>query len=154
MKKYSKVIFVCNGNTCRSPIAATIMGALYKGRDLNVASRGMVVLFEEPYNPKAIAICFANDYIMPSKSSKQLMKEDFGNDVLVLTMDMLQKNKIYSEYENAINVYTISEYVSEDEENAPIDPYGKGIEEYKNCYERLFVLVSKVAEKLKLEESE
>ena len=54
MNTYNKIIFVCMGNTCRSPMAATIMQNRLSKYDVIVESRGMVVLFEEPYNPKAI----------------------------------------------------------------------------------------------------
>ena len=64
MKKYNKVIFVCNGNTCRSPMAATIFSSVKNDDKLLVASRGMVVLFDEPYNPKAVAVCAAHDMIL------------------------------------------------------------------------------------------
>ena len=145
MKKYNKVVFVCNGNTCRSPIAATIMNSIRKDRELSVLSRGMVVLFDEPYNPKAVAVCSAHDLIMPNNPATQLSKEDFSNDTLVLTMSEKQKNKIYSEFDNAINVYTLSEYAGEQEDIEVPDPCGKGIDEYKKCYDGLCELVSKAA---------
>lgn len=54
MNRFNKVIFVCMGNTCRSPMAATIMSNLMP--EMRSESRGMVVLFPEPYNPKAVAV--------------------------------------------------------------------------------------------------
>ena len=45
MNRFNKVIFICMGNTCRSPMAATIMTKLMP--DIRVESRGMVVLFPE-----------------------------------------------------------------------------------------------------------
>lgn len=148
MKKYNKVIFVCNGNTCRSPMAATIMNSITKNRDLSVISRGMIVLFEEPYNPKAVAVCAVHDLIMPNNPATQMTREDFGNDTLVLTMSAKQKSKIYAEFDNAINVYTLSEYVGEPEEVEIPDPCGKGIEEYKKCYDGIYELVSKAAARM------
>ena len=56
MNTCNKIIFVCMGNTCRSPMAATIMQNRLSKYDVIVESRGMVVLFEEPYNPKAVAV--------------------------------------------------------------------------------------------------
>lgn len=148
MKRYSRVIFVCNGNTCRSPIAATIMNSVKKNRELEVLSRGMVVLFDEPYNPKAVAVCAAHDLIMPNNPATQLAKEDFDNDTLVLTMSKTQKDKIYAEYDNAINVYTLAEYAKEPMELEVQDPMGKGIDEYKKCYDSLYELVSKAADRM------
>ena len=44
MNTFDKVIFVCNGNTCRSPMAATVMANLKQ--DIISESRGMVVLLQ------------------------------------------------------------------------------------------------------------
>ena len=145
MKKYNMIIFVCTANTCRSPMAATIMSSRKKDKDILVSSRGMVVLFPEPYNPKAVAVVSSHGLIMPSKSSRQLEKEDFNNDTLVLTMSDRQKQKIYAQFENAINVYTLEEYVGSQDGDIE-DPYGKGIEEYIKCYEKLYILINKAAD--------
>ena len=152
MKKYSKIIFVCLGNTCRSPIAATILNGLKGDREILVSSRGMVVLFPEPYNPKAVAVSSSHGMIMPSNSARELEEADFGNDTLVLTMTADIKQKIYAEFENPINVYTLQEYAGVEETEAVMDPYGKGIDEYSRCFEQLYVLVSKVAKNLFEEE--
>ena len=85
MNTFDKVIFVCNGNTCRSPMAATVMANLKQ--DIISESRGMVVLFPEPYNPKAVAVAAQHNMIIPNNSAKQLLNEDFGNDTLVLAMN-------------------------------------------------------------------
>ena len=129
MNTFDKVIFVCNGNTCRSPMAATVMANLKQ--DIISESRGMVVLFPEPYNPKAVAVAAKHNMIIPNNSAKQLLNEDFGND----------------EYSEAINVYTLSEYAGEPEQEIK-DPYGKGIEEYNVCFELIYRLVGNVAEYL------
>ena len=67
MNTFDKVIFVCNGNTCRSPMAATVMANLKQ--DIISESRGMVVLFPEPYNPKAVAVAAKHNMIIPNNSA-------------------------------------------------------------------------------------
>lgn len=142
MNRFSKIIFVCVGNTCRSPMAATIMNHFMP--DLIIESRGMVVLFPEPYNPKAVAVASRHNMIMPSNCAKQLENSDFSNDTLVLVMNSAIKKKIYEAFDDAINVYTLSEFAGEDIEEVQ-DPYGKGNEEYNKCFEDLYYLVEKVA---------
>lgn len=151
MKTYSKVIFVCDGNTCRSPMAATILNYAKGGRELLVGSRGMVVLFAEPYNPKAIAVAAAHGMIMPNNSACQIKEEDFGNDVLVLTMSEKQKNKIYARFTQAINVYTLMEYAGVDKGEIQ-DPYGGDMETYSRCFEEIRELVERAAQILFKEE--
>ncbi len=141
----NRVIFVCSENTSRSPMAATILANIKQ--DIKVESRGMVVLFPEPYNPKAVAIAAKHGFIIPNNSSEEINASDFGNDTLVLTMDSKMKQKIYDSFDEAINVYTLSEYVGEVDKEI-INPYGKGMEEYNLCFDQIYELVSRVAVEL------
>jgi protein-tyrosine-phosphatase len=124
------------------------MQKFMQGTDILVESRGMVVLFPEPYNPKAVAVAAGHDMIMPSNSTIQLTNDDFDNNVLVLVMDKGMKQKIYENYDRAINVYTLGEYAGESEHEVA-DPYGRGIEEYNRCFEELYGLIEKAAKKYK-----
>ncbi|MGN0317210.1 MAG: protein tyrosine phosphatase [Lachnospira sp.] len=146
MSIYKRIIFVCTGNTCRSPMAATIMVNLMP--EMRVESRGMVVLFSEPYNPKAVAVAASHGMIMPSNTATQIDNTDFDNSTLVLTMNAEMKQKLYDTYDRAINVYTISEFVGEGD-RVVYDPYGKGAEEYNRCFEDLYELVEKVCEHIR-----
>ncbi|MDO5402675.1 MAG: protein tyrosine phosphatase [Eubacteriales bacterium] len=146
MNRFNKIIFVCIGNTCRSPMAATIMHAFLP--EMLVESRGMVVLFPEPYNPKAVAVCSRHNMIMPSNCATELTGEDFSNDTLVLVMNKDMKHKIYDTFATAINVYTLGEFAGETDVEIA-DPYGKGAEEYNSCFEGLYRLIEKSAEILK-----
>jgi protein-tyrosine-phosphatase len=122
------------------------MQKFMQGTDILVESRGMVVLFPEPYNPKAVAVAAGHNMIMPSNSTIQLTNEDFDNNVLVLAMDKAMKQKIYETYDRAINVYTLGEYAGESDREVP-DPYGRVIEEYNRCFEELYELIEKAAKK-------
>ena len=147
MSNINKVIFVCVGNTCRSPMAATIMSTFLQGTDILVQSRGMVVLFPEPYNPKAVAVASKHGMIMVSDSTKQIENEDFDNNTLVLVMNSNMKKKLYDKYDRAINVYTLSEYAGEGDIEV-LDPYGNGMEEYNKCFEQLYILREKGGRKI------
>ena len=152
MNTINKIIFVCNGNTCRSPMAATIMGTFLQDTDILVQSRGMVVLFPEPYNPKAVAVASRHGMIMGSDSTIQIQNDDFDNNTLVLVMDNSMKQKIYNKYDRAINVYTLAEYAGDTEADVS-DPYGKGLEEYNHCFDQLYILIEKAARNIMGKES-
>ena len=143
MNRFNKVIYVCMGNTCRSPMAATIMANLMP--ELRSESRGMVVLFPEPYNPKAVAVAARHGMIMPSNVSVQITNDDFSIDTLVLTMNSSMKQKMYDTFDRAINVFTLGEFAGESDVEVP-DPYGKGLEEYNKCFEQLYSLVARVVD--------
>ena len=152
MKRYNKLIFVCTGNTCRSPLAALIMEKLISPQMIEIESRGLVVLFPEPANAKAVAIARSKGLYLNNHTTKQLCGEDFGDDILVLVMTDQQKKKVYEDYDGATNVYTLKEFVGESGDVD--DPYGGTLADYGECYEALERLINKVADKLFKEEEE
>lgn len=129
-------------------MAATIMQKLLIDTDILVESRGMVVLFSEPYNPKAVAVAARHNMIMPSNSARQLDNSDFDNDILVLVMNSAMKQKIYDTYDKAINVYTLGEFAGAGDVEVA-DPYGRGMEEYNKCFEDLYTLIEQATKNIK-----
>lgn len=120
--------------------------------DIYAEARGKVVLFEEPANPKAVAIAKSKGISIEDETSKQLSNEDFGEDVLVLVMTDLLKKEIYEEYESAINVYSIREFALE-----AVDvevTYGGELVDYGELYEHIENLVTKVIVRIKEMEEE
>lgn len=144
--KYNRLIFVCTGNTCRSPMAASIFNKRRpaQAEEFEVDSRGLVVLFPEPYNPKMINVLKENGVNILGSQARQLEEEDFGEDTLVLAMTGDQKQRILSDFENAQNVYTIGEFVGEDEDIP--DPYGKTADEYAQCFINMSYFINRVSE--------
>ena len=53
--RYKKLIFVDTNDNCRAPMAEMILKRKFLTNPLTIESRGMVVLFPEPLNPKAEA---------------------------------------------------------------------------------------------------
>lgn len=151
MKKYDKLTFISRSDTCRAPMAEALMQAKLILEDILVDTRGMIVLFPEPVNPKAMEII--NQYALPLEGHEAvpLTKDDFDERTLMLTMEEAQKAKILEEYpDTAKNVYTLSEYCgrSGDVES----PLGKDVPAYGACFLVLKELVEKLAEILKEEE--
>lgn len=146
MESYKKVIFVCMDNSCRSPMATSIFKTINRCKDIKAESRGLVVLFPEPYNPKAASVLRHNGIIMENGHTEQLKEEDFDSDTLVLTMDRTQKHKILQEYPVAQNVYTIMEFAGG--RGDIMDPYGGDMDVYVLFYEAINTWVVQVENKL------
>ena len=140
--KYRKLIFVCRDNSCRSPIAAAIMKEINKMPELEIVSRGIIVLFPEPYNPKARAILANNDIILENGTSIGLEDSDFTEDTLVLTMDRDEKQKVQAEFENNQNVFTIMEFAGGSGDI--FDPYGGDSDVYALFFESIKTWVTQV----------
>jgi protein-tyrosine-phosphatase len=150
MNRYQKVIFVSTGGTCRSILAKAIYRNINTNEDLQIESRGLVVLFEEPVNPKAVAIAKSKGISIEDEKSEQLTMDDFGDDILVLVMTDLLKKKVYDEFENAVNVYSIREFAGEaiDVEAA----YGGELTEYGSQFKYLEKLITIVKDKIEQNE--
>lgn len=146
MGKYQKLIFVCTGNTCRSPIAEAIYRNLEQVGEMKVLSRGLVVLFSEPINPKAEIILKKHDLELPNHVSKGLKASDIEENTIILTMTANQKKKVLELYPEAADVYTIKEFAGE--LGDVVDPYGGTLMEYEECYIELGRLVKKTLYKL------
>jgi protein-tyrosine phosphatase len=146
MGNYQKLIFVCTGNTCRSPMAEAIYKNLEKVSDMKVISRGLVVLFSEPLNPKAEIVLKKHDLELPDHVSKGLKEIDMVENTIILTMTANQKKKVLELFPNAEEVYTIKEFTGEIGD--VVDPYGGTLMDYEECYIELGRLVKKTLYKL------
>lgn len=147
--QYKKIIFVSEENTYRSPVAEAVMKDRLKRRgnnEVEVISRGRVVLFPEPANPKAIAIAKTKGINIEEHTARTIEGEIFGNDILVLVMTEKIKASIYEKYTEAVNVYTIKEFIGETGDVET--PYGKGMKEYGESFTQIEEIIDKIVEKL------
>ncbi len=142
MKRYDKLIFISNSDTCRGPMAKTIMKSKFLLEDLEIESRGRIVLFPEPANQKAEAVMASHGLTMKAHEGMQLTEGDFGERTLILVMDAELKKKIIQEYRYLEQVYLLTEYVGSREEI--LNPLGGTLADYGECYETLERLISRL----------
>ena len=152
--KYNKIIFVSLDNTYTSVVAEHIALKYLKEKkeNISVASRGIVVLFEEPANPKGIAIAKSKDINLEEHKSRALEENDFDMDVIMIAMTQKIKSDIYDLFKNALNVYTLKEFLGGigDIET----PYGKSLSEYSNSFFEIEKLTKDLIDKLIIMEDE
>ena len=137
--RYKKLIFVDTNDNCRAPMAELILKRKFLTNPLTIESRGLVVLFPEPMNPKAEAILENHGYPTPVHVAMQLEQEDISRDVLLITMEEKQKSQIWETYEDAPHVYTLKEYVGESGDIPPL--YGQPLSVYSQCYTEMELLI-------------
>ena len=97
--KYKKVIFVCNDNTCRGPMAEVIFKRLSVEMGIEAVSRGIVVLFPQPSNPKAEMVLRNHELLLENHTSRRIEKEDITEDTLILTMTEKEKKSVLEKLE-------------------------------------------------------
>ena len=146
MITFDKIIFVCTGNTCRSPMAEAIYRNITEDSQLPAESRGIVVLFPEPSTPKADMVRSNHNLALEGHVSRQLEGEDITADTLVLTMTERQKLHVLETYPISENVFTLKEYNGESGD--VVDPYGGTLVDYEDCYNELIRLIKKTVYKL------
>lgn len=149
MKNYKKVIFVCSDNTCTSIIAEAILNKVKGERELEVISRGMIVLIPEPLNPKAVAILKAWKLEPLKEYSQELAKEDLTPDTLILTMTQEEAVSILERFSDCltpdITLTTLRNFTGQ-EGDFPV-PIGT-ITEYGQFYEAMDLSVKMAAQLL------
>ena len=154
MKKYDKVLFVSHSDTSRGPMAEAILQHKLLLEDILVDSKGMIVLFPEPVNPKAKDVLAQHNLELPDHEAVPFGVDDFDERTLILTMEQAQKEKIQEEYgEKVCNLYTLAEY-SQSEQEDIYDPHGKALEEYGHCFDMLEQVISRLTEVLLQEDEE
>ena len=144
MDQYSRILFVCESGTARSPMAVGILNDFVLKHPIDAESRGLVVLFPEPMNQKVEAVLISNGVATNDFVSTQLTEEDFTPDTLILTMEYIQRDKILEKYENVIpeNVHVLTELVGDELEI--LDPYGGSLQSYGLCYETMRKSIQKL----------
>ena len=150
MKKYDRLIFVSNSDTCRGPMAEAILKSKFLLSELEVESRGLVVLFPEPVNQKAEAILASHGLTMKDHTAKMLEQEDFDERTLILVMEDALKQRIFQEHENVQNTWQLSEYIKEETDGT--EPVGGSLADYGACYELLDCMISSLVVVLNEEE--
>ena len=114
---------------------------------VEIFSRGLVVLFPEPVNPKVEVVLINHGINVEGCQAKQLMQEDMDEETLVFTMSKEQKERISRDYEVVTNIYTIKEFI--EEEGEVMDPYGGTLVEYEECFVELSRDIKKIVLKLR-----
>lgn len=142
---WDKVIFVCRSDTCRAPMAAALLREHSLKREIEIDSRGLVVLFPEPLNQKVSAVLISNGINLEGYMSQPLVVEDVDDHTLVLVMEekaIPQVLAIIGEDKQA-QVQVLTSLVGEELEI--MDPYGGPLPSYGLCFESMSKTIKKLA---------
>lgn len=149
---YKKIVFVSESGTCREQMAVAIWKDLGLRQPAEAVARGLIVLFPEPLNQKAEAVMISNGLPTEGYMSSPLLAEDFGEDVLVLTMEAKQRQKVLEMFAEAdpAHVCVLTDFVGDELEI--VNPYGGALQMYGLCFEMLSASIRKLANILYEEE--
>lgn len=147
MRRYNKIMFVCTDNTAQSLMAEMICKNMSTDEALEIVSRGLVVLFPEPINPKAEVVLINHGITIQERTTIELKQSDMDEGTLIFTMNREQKEKLTRDYDVVTNIYTLKGFI--EEEGDIMDPYGGTLVDYEECYGELSRIIKKIVIKLK-----
>ncbi|MFC4354119.1 low molecular weight protein arginine phosphatase [Chryseomicrobium palamuruense] len=122
-----KIVFVCTGNTCRSPMAA----AIWREQGIEVQSAGVHAAHGAPMSHFAQQ-ALAEKGLPAEHSSQPVTAELLEWADVVLTMTSSHKEAILYRFPHVEDkVYTYAEYAAPDNPFEIADPFGGTLQDYQ-----------------------
>lgn len=161
------LLFVCTGNTCRSPMAETLaskmVSSLNLTENIRISSAGIAAFPGAPASDEAHAVLSGQGLDLSGHQARQLTEEMINDADLILTMTADQKQLLQDLFPDmAEKVFIVKEFA----ENSPdlkeskgadtqgqlsydiADPYGKSETVYQQCANELSQAIEGVIKRL------
>ncbi len=145
-----KILFVCTGNTCRSPMAEYFAKEYIRKNNLTnfeVGSAGINAATGESATSEAIKVMKEEGIDIKPHKSKMLMEADLEESDKVFTMTNSHKEVIEDMY-GYEEVYTLKHFLDSCEDCDILDPYGYDLAKYRETRDEIKEAVQELMKKL------
>lgn len=143
-----KILFICTGNTCRSPMAEALLRH-YAGESVEVRSAGIFALDGSPATPETVTV-LQEKGITLEHQAKSVNEELLLWADLILTMTTSHKDTLKRQFPSfSDKIFTLKEYTaSSGQEKASSlnieDPFGGDLEVYRKTVEEIEAEIKKM----------
>lgn len=144
------ILFVCTGNTCRSPMAVGLVKkTLKKNKEIKLISAGIIASKGLPASPNAIKVMAEEDIDISDHQTQPLTKELIGKSELVFVMTQWHKLEVIGLLEKpGKEVYLIKEFAKKNDDIDIPDPIGKSIDFYRHTRDEIKKCVDGIVKKI------
>ncbi len=138
------ILFVCTGNTCRSPMAEVVLKSMFKTagiKGITVKSAGLGAVDGEPMSKNSKQALRSAGYKVNAFKSKSVTRELVQKTDMVLCMTARHKEYL----KGFSNVYTLAEATNTKD---VIDPYGQDLETYKRTLGQIEIACREIVKEI------
>ncbi len=135
-----RVLLVCTGNTCRSPLAAAaLVQELGSDRDrVSVSSAGTAAADGQPPTAESIAVAARDGIDIRGHRSRRVSPGVAREADLVVVMERGHMGMVQAMGADPGRIHVLSEWPDPGEPGLPVsDPFGASSEAYEECWRRI-----------------